>query len=49
LIDELERENARLRVLLTDLLLEKARLEETLQAPKAGRVRHMLGRRAARA
>jgi transposase-like protein len=49
LIEELERENARLRVLLTDLLLEKARLEETLQAPKAGRVRHMLGRRAARA
>jgi putative transposase len=46
LIEELERENARLRVLVTDLLLEKARLEEALQVPRTGRVRvrHVLGR-----
>jgi hypothetical protein len=44
LIEELERENARLRVLVTDLLLEKTRLEESLKAPRAGRVRHVLGR-----
>jgi putative transposase len=44
LIDELERENARLRVLVTDLLLEKARLEEALKVPRAGRVRNVLGR-----
>jgi len=45
LIQELERENARLRVLVTDLLLEKSRLEEALQLPSAGRVRRLLGRR----
>jgi transposase-like protein len=44
LIEELERENARLRVLVTDLLLEKTRLEEALKVPRAGRVRHVLGR-----
>ena len=49
LIQELERENARLRVLVTDLLLEKSRLEEALQLPNAGRVRRLLGRRSARA
>ena len=49
LIQELERENARLRVLVTDLLLEKAKLEEALQLPGAGRVRQLLGRRTTRA
>lgn len=49
LIEELERENARLRILVTDLLLEKARLEEALERPRTGRARHMLGRRLARA
>jgi len=49
LIQELERENARLRVLVTDLLLEKSRLEEALQLPSAGRVRRVLGRRLAKA
>ena len=48
-IEELERENARLRILVTDLLLEKSRLEEALERPGTGRVRHMLGRRLARA
>ena len=47
LIAELERENARLRVLVTDLLLEKTRLEEALHVPGAARVRHLLGRRLA--
>jgi putative transposase len=46
LIQELERENARLRVLVTDLLLEKSKLEEALQLSSAGRVRRLLGRRA---
>lgn len=49
LIEDLERENARLRILVTDLLLEKARLEEALERPRTGRARHMLGRRLARA
>jgi putative transposase len=49
LIEELERENARLRMLVTDLLLEKARLEETLTKPRAGRFRHMLSKRLAKA
>jgi len=49
LIQDLERENARLRMLVTDLLLEKTRLEEALQLPSAGRVRRALGRRQARA
>lgn len=49
LINELERENARLRILVTDLLLEKTRLEEALERPRTGRARHMLGRRLARA
>src|SRR5262245_43333242 len=44
LIDELERENTHLRKLVTDLLLEKARLEEALKVPRAERVRHVLGR-----
>ena len=43
LIEELERENARLRVLVTDLLLEKARLEEARQTPRTGRMRQLLG------
>jgi hypothetical protein len=46
LIQELERENARLRVLVTDLLLEKSRLEDALQLPNTGRVRRLLSRRA---
>jgi len=46
LIEELERENARLRVLVTDLLLEKTKLEEALQ-PRGGRARRLLGRRVA--
>jgi len=49
LIDELERENARLRVLVTDLLLEKAKLEEALQTPRTGRMRQLLGARATKA
>ena len=49
LIEELERENARLRVLVTDLLLEKDRLEEALQIPRIGRTRHLLGRPLAKA
>jgi putative transposase len=48
LLEELERENARLRKLVTDLLLEKAELEEA-QKPSGGRVRQMLGRRLAKA
>ena len=49
LIEELERENARLRVLVTDLLLEKAKLEEALQTPRTGRMRQLLGARATKA
>ena len=49
LIDELERENARLRMLVTDLLLERAKLEEALHMPRAGRARRLLGRRLAQA
>jgi len=49
LIEELERENARLRVLVTDLLLEKTRLEESLSAPGTERVRRLLERRLAKA
>jgi len=44
LIDELERENSHLRRLVTDLLLEKTRLEEALKVPRAGRIRRVLGR-----
>src|SRR5262249_19298554 len=49
LIEELERENARLRVLVTDLLLEKTRLEESLPAGGTTRVRRLLERRLAKA
>ena len=49
LIEELERENARLRVLVTDLLLEKTRLEESISAPGTERVRRLLERRLAKA
>jgi putative transposase len=48
LIAELEHENAQLRVLVTDLLLEKSRLEEALRMPSAGRVRQIMSRRAAK-